>query len=118
MNNLNSNIVDYYKRNKKGDSIEGNEYVNLPDLQFFLWCNKNFRLNRGIYNTIDSWLYDLGIHHIIVRRIYLIAFLDFVKETLPEERNQKFLRFGNGGLTRKLQQFIDETENQALYRFK
>lgn len=26
--------------------LKQNEYLNLPDLQFFDWCNQQYRLNR------------------------------------------------------------------------
>ena len=49
---------------------------------------------------------------IIHRRIYFLSFLGFVKETEQVTENQKYIRFGNGGLTRKLRQFIDRIENE------
>ncbi len=111
MVNLKLKLITDFKNESKRDSIGQNEYLNLPDLQFFLWCNTNFRLNRGVYNTIDSWLFNYGITNIISRRIFFIAFLNFVSDSSSDQGNKKYLRFGNGGLTRKLQQFMEKTEN-------
>jgi hypothetical protein len=87
--------------------LKQSKYLNLPDLQFFLWCQHQYKLNRGVYNTIDAWLYDYGIVSIIHRRIYIVAFLNFVKENEHLQEGNKFIRFGNGGLGKKLHQFIN-----------
>ncbi|PLS05452.1 hypothetical protein CVD27_10235 [Neobacillus cucumis] len=78
----------------------------MPDLQFFSWCNQQYKVNRGVYNTIDQWFYDFGIDNIYSRRIQLLAFLDSVKEELIESNQSKFIRFGHGGLTKRLNDFI------------
>jgi riboflavin kinase len=88
-------------------SLKRSEYLNLPDLQFFLWCQHQYKLNRGVYNTIDDWLYNFGITQVIHRRIYILAFLDFVKKNEPKHEGNKFIRFGNGGLSRRLHQFMN-----------
>lgn len=108
----NSLISLYIKPVQKGD-LEKSKYLNLPDLDFFLWCQQQYRVNRGLYNTIDHWFYDYGIVNIIHRRIYLLAFLDYVsKENSNPDHRHKYLKFGNGGLITKLHQFIKETETE------
>jgi riboflavin kinase len=87
-------------------SLEKSEYLNLPDLHFFKWCNHHFGLNKGIYNTIDAQLYKYGITNIILRRIHLVAFLRFVKDTGIETNKHKCIRFGSGGLMKKLNEFL------------
>ncbi|WP_203557257.1 hypothetical protein [Bacillus sp. B15-48] len=62
------------------------DYVHLPDLQFIRFCMNQFGINRGIYNTIDSWFYEHGMTNIIERRkksiIFLaIVFTNFVNKT-------------------------------------
>lgn len=81
------------------------EYLHLPDLQFFKWCNQQYGVNKGVYNTIDDWLYHFGISDILSRRIQLLEFLEFAKSTGIDEGKHKFIRFGNGGLVRKLHDF-------------
>lgn len=96
-------------KTKKESCLDKSKYLNLPDLQFFKWCNQQYGLNKGVYNTIDNWLYEYGIEYILSRRIYLLAFLEFSKS--EEELNQdqsKFIRFGHGGLVKKLHEFIRE----------
>lgn len=94
---------------KKG-FLNQSEYLNLPDLQFFLWCQQQYSLNKGVFNTIDTWFYDYGIVPVLHRRIYILAFLDFVKESCLEQDHHKYIRFGSGGLTRKLHQFVQKIE--------
>jgi riboflavin kinase len=105
MSNVSS--MAFSKESVQKCSLNRSEYLNLPDLQFFLWCRHQYKLNRGVYNTIDDWFYNFGITQVIYRRIYILAFLEFVKENNPKQEGNKFIRFGNGGLTRRLQQFID-----------
>ena len=39
---------------------EKSENLNLPDLDFFLWCQQQYKINKGVYNTIDRWFYKNG----------------------------------------------------------
>ncbi|WP_462413303.1 hypothetical protein [Neobacillus sp. Marseille-QA0830] len=87
-------------------SLLDSEYLNLPDLEFYQQCHQLYHINRGVFNTIDYWFFGYGVIHIIYRRIYILAFLDFVKETYPNPTPQKFIKFGHGGLTVKLNEFI------------
>lgn len=98
------------------ESIHKSEYLNLPDLQFFLWCKQQYKLNKGIYNTIDAWFYDYGIISITHRRIYVLAFLDFAKKSEFGRDQHKYIRFGSGGLTRALCQFIREIDMSKRIR--
>ncbi|WP_286184749.1 hypothetical protein [Bacillus sp. SD075] len=91
---------------KKNGGLEDMEYLNLPDRLFFHWCQQKYRLNRGVYNTIDHWFYEYGIVHILHRRINLLAFLDFASTPEQDAGKTKFIKFGNGGLTQKLHEFI------------
>jgi hypothetical protein len=82
------------------------EYLNLPDLIFYSKCCQEYSINRGVYNTIDNWFYEYGIFNILSRRIYILAFLSFVKDQNNKLEHQKFTRFGRGGLTLKLNEFV------------
>lgn len=80
------------------------EYViNLPDLQFSQFCQQQFSLNKGIYNTIDSWFYNNGIIDILVRRKIILQFMKF--SCLDETKG----KFGSGGLSKKLEDFWSQT---------
>ncbi|MEH7334702.1 hypothetical protein V7161_18850 [Neobacillus drentensis] len=93
---------------KNVSSLAASRFLNLPDLPFFIWCNQQYGVNRGIYNTIDQWFYDYGIDNIYCRRIQLLAFLDFVKDEMHEPDKHKFIRFGHGGLTKRLNEFLKD----------
>lgn len=79
------------------------ETVNIPDLSFINVCNEKYGINRGVYNTIDAWFYNQGVHQIIKRRQTILLFLEYIKEKyLPESGRCKF---GHGGLTVKLEEY-------------
>lgn len=80
MQTKNTVSVGRFPESNKPYSFETSTYLNLPDLQFFHWCNHHFRINRGVYNAIDQWFYDYGIINIQYRRIQTLAFFEFVKE--------------------------------------
>lgn len=69
-----------------------------------------YRINRGVYNSIDNWFYEYGVINIMFRRIYILAFLEFVKD--DNHDSQKFMRFGHGGLTIKLKEFTTTFTNE------
>lgn len=77
------------------------QIIHLPDLQFVRYCEKKYKVNRGIYNTIDSWLYGKGLYNIEVRRKVIIQFLEYVSYAY---KNSK-VKFGAGGLSSCLSQF-------------
>jgi riboflavin kinase len=107
MTTQNSNDVRLFVETKKENSLETDKYLNLPDLQFFNWCNRQYQVNRGVYNTIDQWFYEYGIVNVHSRRIQILAFLDFVKDEMLEKQ-PKYIRFGHGGLTKRLNEFIND----------
>lgn len=77
------------------------EVYNLPDLHFAKWCERTFAVNRGVYNTIDEKLFDLGYKNIQQRRKAVVNFLQQHVETT----NKKFYKFGHGNLKIALQNF-------------
>ncbi|WP_159883694.1 RNA-binding protein [Paenibacillus puerhi] len=78
--------------------------VQLPDIQFVTYCFEHYGLNRGIYNTVDEWLYEFGIRDIINRRRLIVEFLESLQGT--ERTRGTYLKFGKGGLTKQLSDFI------------
>jgi riboflavin kinase len=115
MSTQNSNDVRLFIETKKENFFRTSKYLNLPDLQFYNWCNQQYRVNRGVYNTIDQWFYEYGIVNIHSRRIQILAFLDFVKDEMLEEQ-PKYIRFGHGGLTKRLNEFmIDRFQSNVIH---
>ncbi|MFD0679817.1 MULTISPECIES: RNA-binding protein [unclassified Paenibacillus] len=92
--------------NNVDPALSESEVQHLPDIQFVNYCYQTFGLNRGIYNTIDQWLYDFGFRDIVGRRELTIAFLNDVQKKNGKERTGTILRFGKGGLTKQLYDFI------------
>ncbi|MFK7693678.1 RNA-binding protein [Paenibacillus sp. HJGM_3] len=76
-----------------------------PDFKFVTYCFEQYGLNRGIYNTIDEWLYEYGYQHIVERRRTILAFLQSLQDGHPRHT---FLKFGKGGLTKQLFDFISD----------
>lgn len=50
------------------------EIFHLPDLRFVQFCEEKFALNKGIYNTIDNYFFELGEQDIIKRRRLIFQF--------------------------------------------
>lgn len=84
--------------------ITNSKYLNLPDLEFSLWCQRKYKVTKGIYNELDCWFYEYDIVNVHHRRIYILAFLEFIKEQSNDKK--KYFQFGAGGLNGKLHQFI------------
>ena len=100
----------YTEKSKLGEAV----HLNLPDLHFFLSCQNKYKINKGVYNTIDNWFYEHGIVPIINRRIHILAFLDYVNQK-KDSISHKYVRFGNGGLTRTLNEFTEETDRRGFH---
>jgi riboflavin kinase len=81
--------------------------IHLPDLKFVQYCNRNFRINRGIYNTIDEYFYNEGMLNITRRRRKIIGFLTYLRHTNSIKSNGK-INIGNCGLSSKLHAFSNQ----------
>ncbi len=82
--------------------------VHLPDIRFSQYCLATYRLNRGVYNAIDMWLYDNGYRSVEERRMLTLAFLDASRRSEPMAEGAKFYTFGKGNLVERLAQFVQE----------
>jgi hypothetical protein len=78
--------------------------IHLPDLSFVDFCESNYGINRGVYNTIDAWFYGQGVIDILDRRRYVLSFLEFIKPKSDLGGNFR-QKFGPGGLTIKLHDY-------------
>jgi hypothetical protein len=87
------------------------QVVHFTDLLFVDYCEKQFGINKGIYNTIDSWFYKNGYVDIIQRRKIMIEFLQFASGSNEGSRK---LKFGHGGLVPKLDDFMRENSRLTL----
>ena len=79
------------------------QLLNLPDLEFSRYCQQQFSINKGIFNTIDSWFYDNGIINILDRRMMIIQFMSF------SNSKETDVKFGPGGLSKKLEDYWNQT---------
>ncbi|MFC0472664.1 hypothetical protein ACFFHM_19810 [Halalkalibacter kiskunsagensis] len=100
------NSIDVSNKTK----LDHDHFLNLPDLKYVELCKERYGINKGVYNTIDLWFFEQGIKKIIIRRFYILAFLDRMKRELP--KNEDDLKFGHGGLTKKLNVFIQNFDNR------
>lgn len=77
----------------------------IPDIIFSKFLTECFGINKGVYNTIDLWLWEKGIVSVEKRRSEIIQFL-------LEQRKDKTIKgkvkFGAGQLAKKLNQFWEE----------
>jgi len=81
------------------------EIIHWPDYKFAEYCRNRFRVNRGVYNTIDVWLYENGVRDIGERRRLILLFLAGCSEASDRE-DGKFLRFGKGGLADRMRRYV------------
>ena len=88
------------------------ETIHLTDLSFIRFCNENYGVNRGVYNTIDAWFYEQGIKNILERRKSVLSFFEFINRKVDKESTR--LKFGSGGLTIKLQEYFYNMDNSGL----
>ncbi|OCA92014.1 hypothetical protein [Pseudobacillus wudalianchiensis] len=79
-----------------------NTLIHLPDLLFVQWCDAEFGINRGVYNTIDSWFYQKGIKEITQRRKYI---LKFYLSLIHHGSKGSKIKFGHGGLAASLNNY-------------
>ncbi|WP_257346751.1 hypothetical protein [Pseudalkalibacillus decolorationis] len=87
------------------------EVIHLNDLSFIRLCNEKYGINKGIYNTIDSWFYKHGIKNILDRRRYILSFLEFLMKRLKTNTR---IKFGHGGLSVRLQEYFFEQVQQPV----
>lgn len=118
MKNQNVTTAELFLQTKKQNTFETSKYLNLPDLLFFNWCHQQYQVNRGVFNTIDQWFYEYGIVNIHYRRIQLMAFLDFVKDEITKQDQSKYIRFGHGGLTKRLNEFVNDSRQSNVIPLK
>jgi riboflavin kinase len=84
--------------------------IHLPDLQFVQFCEERFGLNRGVYNTIDSWFYHKGVIDIVNRRKRILHFLENICHSIQNSK----LKFGHGGLSSCLSSYWDKCTKDHL----
>jgi hypothetical protein len=77
--------------------------IHLTDLSFEKYCQEKFGINRGVYNTIDSWFYNKGVADIVARRKTIIRFLQYSHG--KSAANGQSLKFGHGGLRSRLDEY-------------
>jgi riboflavin kinase len=81
--------------------------IHYTDFSFQKLCEKNYGINRGLYNTIDCWFYEKGVDDIQLRRKEILRFLGFVANSFGSFPSSK-VKFGSGGLKVRLNQFWDQ----------
>lgn len=69
------------------------------------FCEEQFGINRGIYNTIEEWLFQKGLIDITMRRS---AIYDFLNQSIRKEdrRENGKVKIGHGNLSRKLNEYF------------
>ncbi|WP_199083943.1 MULTISPECIES: hypothetical protein [unclassified Sporosarcina] len=90
--------------------------IHLPDIAFVRLCIEEYGVNKGLYNTIDTFFYERGFEEIIERRKYILDFLGFVKkQSIAESRKVKF---GSGGLRIQMDDYLDKNKIISINQYK
>lgn len=87
-------------------NLQTEEILNMPDLLFSKFCEEHFEINKGVYNTIDSWFYQQGINRIVHRRKMILTFCQSIRLLRKEK-----VKFGPKGLTSRLNAFWTQIVN-------
>ncbi|WP_199203743.1 hypothetical protein [Sporosarcina sp. P16b] len=80
--------------------------IHLTDIAFVRLCSDRFGVNKGVYNTIDTFFYDRGFEDIVERRKNVLVFLEYIKRTGNGEEQR--VKFGSGGLSLKIEEYLKE----------
>ena len=72
-----------------------------------------YGINKGVYNTIDVWFYEKGMNNLNMRRKTILDFLTNVLESASF--NDKRVKFGNGGLSEKLNDYWESNVLKKTY---
>ncbi len=91
--------------------FQSEELLNMPDLLFSKFCEEQFEINKGVYNTIDHWFHQQGLSHIVNRRKMILSFC----QSICLSENEK-VKFGPGGLTTKLNMFWQQRIQQYNHK--
>lgn len=81
------------------------DIFNLPDLLFVQVCNEKYGVNKGVFNTIDTWFYQRGVINILNRREAIFEFLEWFKA--GSEKTQGKIKIGHGNLSNKLKLYFE-----------
>lgn len=81
--------------------------INKTDFHFLRYCQGQYGINRGVYNTIEQWFYNKKVYNIESRRQYI---LDFLKHVFGE--NEGSGKFEREGLISNLQHFLVSVTEQ------
>lgn len=85
--------------------------MHLPDIMFTKIIDERFGINKGVYNTIDSWFWKKGVTSIKHRRKTILMFL------MTNSSSTNKVKIGAGQLTVKLEQYWNEKNfinNQSI----
>lgn len=79
--------------------------IHSTDFYFQKFCEENYGINRGVYNTIDNYLFEKGFEDILNRRKAILSFLQFVSSR--KDKDSTRIKFGNGGLSIHLNEYFN-----------
>ncbi|MBS7345901.1 MAG: hypothetical protein KIG60_09695 [Caryophanon sp.] len=92
--------------------VEIQQMIQQPDLLFFQYCQQHFRVNKGVFHTIDCQLYEMGFEKVKQRRYIMVQFLRYAQHRA--EQSGKYMKFGHGNLRKVIDEFLAQYEQFAL----
>lgn len=88
-------------------SIAVEQKIHLMDLAFCKFCEEEYGINRGVYNTIDAWFYENGVVDILLRRKEIVEFLEYVSKGVRRNGRHPKIKFGRKVLALKLREYYN-----------
>ncbi|PIC63242.1 hypothetical protein CSV79_12945 [Sporosarcina sp. P13] len=78
--------------------------IHLPNLSFIRHCSEEYKVSRGLYNTIDLFFYERGYQDVIERRRNILSYLDYLQNNKihPDDR----IRFESGALKESMDKYL------------
>ncbi|SDI27345.1 hypothetical protein SAMN05192534_13013 [Alteribacillus persepolensis] len=89
-------------------SMNKDHPVHLPDRLFVNHCYERFGVNRGVYNTVDKYLFTAGMIDITQRRAAMLEFLSYLHHVNGIKSNGR-INFGGHGLSTRLKEYWVKT---------
>ncbi|WP_240417245.1 hypothetical protein [Paenibacillus periandrae] len=86
------------------------KHCDLPNLLFQQHCLEHYGINRGVFNTIELYMFNQGKVDIVQRRETMLDFFQFSLNKAGIRTGISTLKFGHGGLVDALNSYFQTNQ--------